>query len=468
MKKCNESSNMTIASGIWYTFCNFISSSIGFLTTPIFARLLTTAEYGEFSNIQTWMMILLYIFSLNLDATLLRASYEKRDDIDAYVLSMLALAVLSTLICGVLLFLGQEYWCNMFGIELPYLLCIFAYLLFQPSISLFQAHKRFQFQYKAASFSMMFVSIGSSVLSVLFVLNWADKLWGRVIGYLLPICIMAGGLWVYYIYKGRRIYLSYWKYAIPIAIPYIPHVLSLCLLNNMDKVMIRQMRGAEEVGLYSIACTCGIILTILASSINSAFAPWLADRMNKKEYDSIYKMSYPYVLAFSALVVGIVFISPEILYILGGEEYMEAVYVIPPIAVSCLVQYAYCMYVNVEQFLKKTMTMALATSIAALSNFCLNLFFINSFGYVAAAYTTLISYLILLIIHMYFVKKIGYAKVYNNKKIVGVVFITILIVMIQNMLLGLLTVRYIVLCIYILILGVCLLKIRNRKLWDYE
>ena len=92
MSKLGLHSKKTITSGIWYTICSFISSSIGFLTTPIFARLLTTAEYGEFSNIQTWMMLLIYISSLNLEATLLRASFEKKDDIDAYVFSMLALA----------------------------------------------------------------------------------------------------------------------------------------------------------------------------------------------------------------------------------------------------------------------------------------------------------------------------------------------------------------------------------------
>ena len=57
--------NKVIKSGVWFTVSNFIMKSIGFITTPIFTRLLTKAEFGDFNNFQTWMMILLYITSLN-------------------------------------------------------------------------------------------------------------------------------------------------------------------------------------------------------------------------------------------------------------------------------------------------------------------------------------------------------------------------------------------------------------------
>lgn len=458
MNKLRFQGNATIKSGIWYTLCNFISSGIGFITTPVFSRLLTTVEYGEFANMQTWMMILLYISSLNLEATLLRASYEKKQDIDGYVLSMIALSGLSTLILGGLLLMGQEYWCYIMGITPQYLLCIFAYLLCQPSITLFKTQKQVQFQYKSASTSMMIVSIGGSVLSVLFMLNWTDKLMGRVIGYLLPICVVSVFLWVYYIYRGKHIRIAYWKYAIPISLPYIPHLLSLCLLNNMDKVMIRQMCGAEEVGVYSIACTCSIVLTILVGSVNATFAPWLANKLNNKEYDYIYKISFPYVLLFAMLVIGGIFLAPEILYVLGGSEYMVAIYAIPPLMVSCLVQLAYCMYVNVEQYQKKTKPMAIASLIAALTNFVLNYVFVDLFGYVAAGYTTLASYLVLLVIHMLCVWKMGYAHVFNNMRVLKVIFITIIIAIMQNALLKMSVIRYVLFAIYLIVLGNVLLK----------
>ena len=60
-----------IKSGIWFTASNFLIKGIGFITTPIFTRLLTKAEFGEFNNFRTWVNILLILTSLNLESSLI-------------------------------------------------------------------------------------------------------------------------------------------------------------------------------------------------------------------------------------------------------------------------------------------------------------------------------------------------------------------------------------------------------------
>src|SRR5699024_1428403 len=112
--------------------------------------------------------------------------------------------------------------------------------------------------------------------------------------------------------------------------------------------------------------------------------------------------------------------TPEILFLLGGESYMEAKYVMPPVAAGCLIQFVYCMYVNIEQYEKKTVGMAFASMMAAGLNFVLNYLCILKFGSVVAAYTTDVSYIVLRFMHIYFVKKIGMTHVYDNKKILTV------------------------------------------------
>ena len=44
--------NNVISSGIWFTISNFFVRSIGLVTTPIFTRMLTKAEFGSFNNFQ--------------------------------------------------------------------------------------------------------------------------------------------------------------------------------------------------------------------------------------------------------------------------------------------------------------------------------------------------------------------------------------------------------------------------------
>ena len=94
--------NKALNSGIWFTVSNFFTKAVGFLTTPIFTRMLTKSEFGDFSNIQTWLMILAYITSLNLEGSLIRATHEHKKDLDSYVFSMITLSAISTAFGGYL------------------------------------------------------------------------------------------------------------------------------------------------------------------------------------------------------------------------------------------------------------------------------------------------------------------------------------------------------------------------------
>lgn len=107
--------------------------------------------------------------------------------------------------------------------------------------------------------------------------------------------------------------------------------------------------------------------------------------------------------AMVALLLG----GPEVLKIMASSKYWEGILIIPPVVLSSYIIFMYGLYVNVEHFYKKTVGITTNTVIAAISNIILNLIFIPKFGYVAAAYTTLVSYLICLALHVYRSKKLN-------------------------------------------------------------
>lgn len=450
-----------LKSGIWFTVSNFLMKATGFITTPIFTRLMTKTEYGDFSTFQTWMMIMLYITSLNLEGSLIRACHDFKDDIDRYLFSMISLSMVSTVIWWCVVNIFCDRLGDVLGFDRLYLNCMFMYLFFCPAINLFQNAERFKYNYKWTVATSLSISVGASLLSVFFVITMQNRFMGRVIGYIIPTVIIGLMIVLYYIKKGKKIDFKYWKYALKISIPYIPHLLSMYLLSNMDRIMIKDLCGSEYVALYSLAYTCGMLITIFVTSINNAYSPWLADMLNASKYKSIKKVSVPYVTVFSFLAIGAVLVTPEILFVLGGESYMEAKYVMPPVAAGCLIQFVYCMYVNIEQYEKKTVGMAFASMMAAGLNFVLNYICILKFGYVAAAYTTYASYLFLLFMHMYFVKKIGMTHVYDNKKILTVSIGASILIFSTNVLLKTTLIRYLIIVIYIGIAIVLLLKHKN-------
>ena len=226
--------------------------------------------------------------------------------------------------------------------------------------------------------------------------------------------------------------------------------------------MITKICGAGDNALYSVAYSCGHMVTLLMTSMNNAFAPWLGDRLIEKDYSQIRKVSKYYMMLSCVLAIGMMLLAPEILMVMGGKSYLEAIYVIPPVAMGCVAQFIYTLFVNVEQFKKKTVGMAFASVAAALLNYILNAIFIPKFGYIAAAYTTLVGYLFLLAIHMILVKRIGYSKTYSYSFVITFVFVMIAITIGINVLYVNSILRYMFMGI-LFIITVIVLYI-NRKL----
>ena len=95
-----------------------------------------------------------------------------------------------------------------------------------------------------------------------------------------------------------------------------------------------------------------------------------------------------YYIAVVLGSMGLILIGPELVLVMGGNDYAAASILLPPIVVGLLFQFTYGLYVNIEQYEKKTIPMSIGSMIAALLNIALNYIFIGKYGYVAAAYTT--------------------------------------------------------------------------------
>lgn len=452
--------NLVIKSGIWYTISNFLVGGIGFITTPIFTRLLTQEEFGSFNNFSSWISILGVIVALNMESTLISARYEYEDKLDEYIFSILSLSMLSTIFWWGLVNVFMEQAVGFFDMNQVYINGMFVYLITQPAIKLFQSRESFFYRYKVSATLSILLSVGASLFSVLLVVNMANRLDGRVYGMILPNSIIGAILILYFAFAGKKINVGYWKYALKIALPFIPHLLSLTFLNMIDRIMITKICGEKAVALYSIGYTVALIITILLQSLNGAIAPWIGENLAKKQYTTIRETSKVYILLFMYLAIGIMLISPEILLVMGGASYIDAKWIMIPISLGCVCQFLYSLFVNVEQFEKKTVGMAIASVSAAALNFVLNAWLIPIYGYVAAAYTTLAGYLWLLLVHMFLVYKYKMSQVYSYKFVAVSLMVASIIAVLINFLYVWNIVRYIVILVY----GVATLMIawKNR------
>ena len=457
----DNNSSKALKSGFWYTLSNFIVKAIGLITTLILARLLTHAEFGIYNNYTSWLSILTILITMQLESTLISARFDFEKTIDEYILSILVMSAVFSAFGLIVINVFMIPISAFTDLKPVYLNIMLIYLMFLPGINFYQIRERYSFQYKNTVISSLVLAVSTAGLSVLLVVLMSDKISGRIYGASIPTIVIGIVFYFYFILKGRHVRFKYWKYALPIALPFIPHLLSMTVLNSTDRIMINKICGPEDAALYSMAYTCGSLITILLVSINGAFAPWLGNKLHENKLEDIRKFSRYYIFSFCIFALGIMLISPEILLIIGGKSYLEARYVMTPVTMGCVCQFLYTMFVNIEQFKKKTVGMAIASVIAAITNFGLNNLFIPRFGYLAAAYTTLAGYFLLLIMHMFLVYRLNFAKAYSYKLVLLSVAVGCICMGIITFLYDYTIARYIVFLIYLIAVIIVFCKYKS-------
>ena len=420
-----------LTAGVWYITCNICFKGITMLTAPVFNRLLSQEEVGNFSNIQSWAGIFFVVFTLELSSSVNIAKFDYTEhEYDSYLASLVVLGSIITTIFLASYVTFQDVWDNYVGIGKEYMYALFIYMYFSPAANIFLEKLRSVLHYKQIIVLTAIMSFSTLILSLALVFAMDNRLSGRVIGSYVPTAIVGLILYGSLLFKGKKIKASHWKYALAISLPMAFHLLAGTILSSADRIMITRICGADDNALYSVAYLIAGVVILLWTSINAAWAPWCYIKFNDESNEYVKKYSKFLLVCAGIVVFSLVLLAPEMLYILGGSTYIIAASVVPPILCGCYAMIIYTLYVNVEQFYKKQVFVALGTMLAGAINIGLNYIFIPMFGYVAAAYTTWAGYFILFVFHYlitkYIIKKDNIYDIYFilNVLIVGSVMIS--------------------------------------------
>ena len=404
-----------IRSGVMYTFSNFLTKGLVFLTTPLFARIMTVKAFGEYSAFTTWQALLLCVLPLGLDTTVARAKLDFPDRMDGYLSSLAAVGVVFTLLVYGIVLSCPGFFMELFQMDMRLIHIMFAYMILYPALTLFQARNSIEFRYKTSTAISLSSAIASLALSILFSWTFEDQMLGRVIGYDGVYIAFCAVLLVWILRKGRSVKWAYIRYGLRLALPMVPHIVAIYMLASADKLVIQRLCGDEAVADYNIGFTCAVVISMLSNSVNSAMSPWLYQSLHRKDYAKIKSVNKVYVGAFVFVTVGLLLIAPEVMLIIGGEKYRQAQGVLMPIMAGCCCNFIYTSYVNVESFLKKPGMISVGTVTTACINLILNFIFVEKYGYEAAAYTTMVCYMLLLLFHYAMVRHYRYHRIYDNR-----------------------------------------------------
>ncbi len=428
----NVNDKKAVKAGFWYTICRFLIKGLAFLTTPFFTRMMTVGEYGEFSNIQFWLNILAYATGLELYYTVMVAKHDHSDDIPAYTSSILTLSVISTVCVTLIIFFMGDGFYQITSIKRSYLPLISLYLIGDSAFSIMQTRHRAFYRYKMYTLMTLVYSVLATGLSLFLVYILPEnRVFGRLCGIALPL-IALGLVLVAVIYiQGKSVKPKYWKYALHLSLPLVVNTVCISFLSSSSRTIINRYCGPEFTALFSLAVSVQMIVSQLYQAMNSAWAPWVQDRLHETDYEKVRGASRKFLLLFIVIIAGVVLLAPEFVLILGGREYYDSINLIPTLLCACIFQFIYSMMMNVEIYYHKTLIAAVSTAIAATLNVGISILLIPRFGYLVSGYVTAGSYFILMLMHYFMSLKLGIHKIYDIRSffVMVVCVVTVMAVM---------------------------------------
>lgn len=393
---------------IWFFVCSVLQRGISVITTPIFTRILTTSEYGQYTVFNSWLSIISIIVTLQLSAGVYTMGVVKFKEEESIFTS--ALQGLNLILCcswTLIYFLSHEFWNNLFSLTTVQMFAMMLMIWSAATFSFWMTTQRNAFRYKALVLVTLLTSITKPVIGIVFVLLAEDKVTARILGLALVEMICYSGFFVIQMRRGKVFFSAkYWKYAVLFNIPLIPHYLSSSILGGSDRIMIQKMVGEVQAGIYGLAYSISMIMSMVNEALNKTMSPWLYQKVREKEYQSMPRVVYPALVIVACANLLLIAVAPEVVMIFAPKEYHEAIYVIPPIAMSGYMTYLYLCFAPFEFYFEKRSWTTIGTLVSAVANLLLNYIFIPKYGYWAAGYTTLVCYAVNATMHYYFMRKV--------------------------------------------------------------
>lgn len=214
------------------------------------------------------------------------------------------------------------------------------------------------------------------------------------------------------------------QYSLPIMIGSLAFVTN----ENLDKLLLGDMVGEQQMGIYAACYKLGVFMTLYIMAFRLGAEPFFFNQADKKNAKQTYSTILTWFTLFGALFMLIIvgFIDIFASFLLKSDEYFEALEIVPIILLANLFL---GIYNNLSVWYKltdKTKFGMYFSIFGAIITIGFNLIMIPKIGFIASALATLIAYGVMMLIS-YFVGKKHYPVPYELKKVSSYLILTTLL-----------------------------------------
>ena len=379
---------------------NILISISGLIFIPIITKSFSTADYGVWSQVNTFVSLVPNIVNLGLPYTMVRFLAAEKDKTiirqSFYSMMLLVLASTVVMILVLLVFSPQIAQALFDGsMQIMYIVIVMAFfacldLMF---LSYFRTFQQITIY---STFLVLQTYIGV-VFSI--ILTWMHQpidvvVLGRLSGFFLVFVAMA----ILIVRElGFTTKLKGLKEELKFAIPTVPNNVSSWVVDSSDRIVIGVFLGSVAVGCYSPGYSLGNIVLMFLTPFAVLLPAVLPEYYEKGDMEKVdtfltYSLKY-YLLITIPACVGLSLLSKPLLYILTTTVIADSGYMVTPlVALGAMFMGIYGIVNNIIILEKKTTILAHIWIAVAVLNIVLNVVAVPYIGIYGAGLATLMCY----------------------------------------------------------------------------
>lgn len=381
----------------------FVNRFQGVILLPILTKYMSVGDYGIWAQIMVTIGFIPGLMSLGLSQSMIRfmpSVKNKAISQDMFYSFFSIITLTGILVSLAIYFMSGQVADLFFGGNRLIVQVLALVVFFEGLFKLFLNYFRAIQQVKKHSMFTVAKDVLMVIIVAFFVLQGGGIL-GAVKGLLITIIIMLAISLFFIIrdiglktpkFNNLRRYLNY-------GIPAESSTISRWVLNSSDRYVISGFLGISAVGYYSPGYTLGTVLQMFVAPLTFMLPMVLSkhyDENNLEEVKRYLSYSLKYFLAVAIPgAFGLSLLSRPLLEILSTPEIAEQGYFITPfVAIGTIFFGIFSVFDKVAMLVKKTNVIGTIWLIAAILNLGLNILLIPYIGIIAAATTTLMSFIV--------------------------------------------------------------------------
>jgi O-antigen/teichoic acid export membrane protein len=399
-----------------YLPSKIVPALIGLVSVPVITRLFPPADYGHymiviatasvFTNTLSWIPVSIIRFYHQYRNAGKEATFYST----VLKLSLLTAAALAALFFGIVT-LGRPFFNPGLYPLMRVGVLVFLALCSYNILENFLKARRLALWYSAF---IVWQRAGAFLLGVGLVLFFNFGVEGLLWGLVLTIALAFPLLFKISVavppWREKGIDRPLTREMASYGFPMVAGILAAWILSLSDRYVLEFLAGSEAVGIYAANYNVAEKITLLAVNLfltaGTPLAMSIWENHGGEECRRfLNQLSRAFLILVVPAVAGLAAVSASLVSLFLDSAYHEGYLVVPFVAVGVL-------FLGLEQilqsglmFYKKTRLIMAAALISCIFNLTANIVFIPTYGYMAAAVTTLLSYLIYALLIFFFARR---------------------------------------------------------------